>query len=703
MAINISNNLKFDKWSEIDDFIINVCSSIDKIKKYINSSNITKWDILVAYQHFTNHRTSKLLPFEEFVNSDMFTAQEFYEKFIIEEAIQPSNFSFARAKTILEKINEYKHWKNITNYDELMKYINKFFSQETGFLEGLEYFETHNADIYAKLIQEKPARFYFKKYSEEELFQKPAILLDYINSNLDEDLQNMPSAIPDSSVYEELIGSRRHTILKLCMRNPEKAMTTLKKLVASKYATLKDFKSVATIEEINALPREIKLVLKHPELRWTIHTSAKHICYSMPTGQEWNVIEYFAKKDPEMARSVINYFINSSLVKMSRKIIVEHYKDVDPEKIPPFIQEYISESIRLQESQSENAKQTIESQKRASELRHSQWHNTQDNLIQYFKFEEYPSFFSKEQYFQIAYHFKESGLSATAYCHKYKIDNVEGFRKMLNRVAEEDNVFAKFYEEFSTQKQKDHIASCKNNIISIIEEPTSIPEIIAENTSSRNLPSLVKISEYLFGDPQIINTLIENIILYYHERLNSYDMASLSLEDINKMLTFKEILFMFEPEVIERIKNGSNVDMIREFTKSFGTYKDKLSPELRKLLNASNNSIRERLKPYSFMFNRQSYIMSSTQVPDANGELVMVTDDMIDMAMCYANEHNLFRTSVVMNKIIRAIADGRIQNQEATEDYKNKLKESILERKERVAEIISVLSHKQQQAQPLDE
>ena len=76
---------------------------------------------------------------------------------------------------------------------------------------------------------------------------------------------------------------------------------------------------------------------------------------------------------------------------------------------------------------------------------------------------------------------------------------------------------------------------------------------------------------------------------------------------------------------------------------------------------------------------------------------------MVDMAMCYAHEHNLFRTSMVMNKIIRAVADGRIQNQAETEEYKNQLKDKILERKERIGQIISMISSKENQSQPLDE
>ena len=180
-------------------------------------------------------------------------------------------------------------------------------------------------------------------------------------------------------------------------------------------------------------------------------------------------------------------------------------------------------------------------------------------------------------------------------------------------------------------------------------------------------------------------------------------MASFDLEELNKMLTFKEMVFVFEPEILDKIKNGSTVDMIREFMKSFGTYKDKLTPELRKLLNASNSSIRERLKYYSNQFDRQTYMKSSTQLPDANGNLVTINDDMIDMAMCYAHEHNLFRTSMIMNKIIKAVADGRIQNQAETEEYKNQLKEKIIQKMASVKQLNSVILSNPKPSQPLDE
>ena len=66
-------------------------------------------------------------------------------------------------------------------------------------------------------------------------------------------------------------------------------------------------------------------------------------------------------------------------------------------------------------------------------------------------------------------------------------------------------------------------------------------------------------------------------------------------------------------------------------------------------------------------------MLNSTKLPDSNGNLVTITDDMIDMAMCYAHEHDLFRTSIIMNKLIRAVAEGRIQNQTETEEYKKEI------------------------------
>ena len=703
MAIKISDKLFFETYSDFNEFIKTTCRTMDSIKEFMISNNLSKWDIMFAYQRMMRGYYNPQVSFEEFINSDLFTAKEFYDEFIVKQTYADHFFTIPKLQNICDKINTYKHWHDVTNYDELMVYYTWFFNRENGITEMLDYFETHNQDMYAQLIPEKPARFYFKRYSEEELFQKSDILLDYINSNLDEDLQNMPSAIPDSSVYEELVGSRRLTILKLCMRNPEKAINTIQKLVASRYITLKDFKGIATIEQVNALPREIKLVLKHPELRWTIHTSAKHICYSMPKGQEWKVFEYFAVKDPEMARSVINFCINSSLIKMSRNLIVEHYKDVDPEKIPPFIQEYIDESIKLYESQVENGKQNADWRKIENETRKLHWLNGKNELIQYFKLDDGIPIGSKTEYFKIAYFFRDSGLSAQGFCNQYQIKEVEGFREMLRRVADEDPEFGKFYEEFSAKKQKDHLSSCSENILSIVENPQSIPEIIEKSSSSTNLSNLVKISQYICDDPQIAESLIENVIRYYHTRLNSYDMTSLELEEVNKMLTFKEILFILEPEILDKIKNSSNVDMVREFMKSFGPYKDKLTPELRKLLNASNNSIRERLKYYSYEFNRQTYMKNSTQLPDANGNLVTINDDMIDMAMCYAHEHNLFRTSMVMNKIIKAVADGRIQNQAETEEYKNQLKEKIIQKMASVKQLNSVILSNHKPPQPLDE
>ena len=51
---------------------------------------------------------------------------------------------------------------------------------------------------------------------------------------------------------------------------------------------------------------------------------------------------------------------------------------------------------------------------------------------------------------------------------------------------------------------------------------------------------------------------------------------------------------------------------------------------------------------------------------------------MVDNAECFVDEHNLFKSASVMTRIVKSVAEGKLQNQQQTIDYKERLKDKIL-------------------------
>ena len=50
---------------------------------------------------------------------------------------------------------------------------------------------------------------------------------------------------------------------------------------------------------------------------------------------------------------------------------------------------------------------------------------------------------------------------------------------------------------------------------------------------------------------------------------------------------------------------------------------------------------------------------------------------MIDMATCYAQTHKLYKCDRLMANILKAIAEGTIQNQAETEEFKSRAKQKL--------------------------
>lgn len=649
-------------------------SNPDEIIEFINSHNLSKWEVLPYFAS----SSKKFQVFEALISSNHFPKEELYQRFV-EFDDYYTLFGKKASAVVGEKVKDVMPWTSMTDADEILKKRNRFLSEAQDLWNKLNFFETVNPEIYAAIVKSQPGMFYLKNFSAEQILTAPDSLAKHIGSTIDEDLHYVPMSVNDTVMkIGDILKEKKHAVLKCCMASPETAMTTIKRLLASRLISLKDFAQSYSKEQILALPPDVKSVLKDPSNVWKLHVNPELIYYNIPKGKEWQVFEYYAKKDPSKIKGLANLRLASS--PFTRSKIIEHYKGADQSTLPPALQEYITHSQELLNEQVERGKQQAEAYRQVINERHASWLDNHGNLIQYFELKDGIPIASKEDYYQIAEFFKNAGISASSFCHKYQIENIEGFRTMLKRVASEDPEFGAFYEEFAEQQKRDFIATCRNNITGVANGTLSVKEVIENHSDSRNLSKLITLGDSLFEDKTPINQFVAKVVEYYHSRLNSYDESSNELEDIEKMLSFKEMVFFVSPKSLDKIKDGSPVDLVQEFGKSIYPVKDFMSPQSRNLMYGKTSSFKTKIKPYSSFFRRHLYMQNGITLRLDDGSSIIVTDEMVDMADCYAHDHHLFKSVPAMNKLIRAVADGRIQNQAETESYKQALKQQISER-----------------------
>lgn len=644
--------------------LMNLKTSNEAIEFLKTHPEIDKWDAFVYFSQCKNIKW-----FEDFINSDLYPTTELYEMIAFNEEYL-KNFDNLRINKLSKKLKHLEPWKHMVDAEKIAKVRNPFVNETDEQLAKLNYFFDDDR-IYDAVVLSKPADFYMKNFSEEQILTSKPILHKHIGESLDNFFKSL-----SLSVYKEDAGrakyffEKKNAVLKCAMSVEQKPLTTIKRLIISKLFSAKDFINASSVEEVKKLPADIRSVLVNPTNVWKLHTTAQLIRYNIPKGKEWQVLEYFSAKDPKIFRSLAHS-------EFSRKSIENHYANIPPEQIPQGIKDYIAQSEKLYADQVERGKIQAELQRQQLEEQRKSWTDKNGLLIQFFELDDKLPISSKEDYFHIAQFFKQSGLSATAFCSKYKIDNIDGFRTMLAKIAEEDDEFGKFYNEFSGKQQKDFFKTCINSITGVVNGNLSVQDMIQTSSSSRNLSKLVSIASSTLNDQNLAINFTKEVISYYHARVNSYDETSTDPEEIAKMLTFKEIMFLLEEKSLEKLLNGKTLEYAQEIGKSIMPVRDEMNKLMHDKIYSSKSSLKMKLKPYSNSFSRYEYLSGKPCFTLEDGSEIEVNDALIDMAECFAQSHGLFRSNDSMRKIIKAVITGKIQNQEETENYKAELKEKI--------------------------
>ncbi|MBQ4541801.1 MAG: hypothetical protein IJA23_02995 [Clostridia bacterium] len=481
----------------------------------------------------------------------------------------------------------------------------------------------------------------------------------------------------EMDLIQNLILNKK-VIIDFCLKHPEVAYDVLFWPIMFKTLSTKDFSGYSK-EQILTLPKLCREVIVHPENIYKMkvqHRVDDRLLYSIPEDKPWEALEWIAVHAPDKLKFVMT---RTSLISpFGRNNVVEHYSQIeDKSKIPEAILAYIEGDEQLRKFQSEHGKKTSVIQQQMRLVKKMSWFDDNGELLKLFELADGMQITSVEDYKLIATYFRNSDMSVSEFCRKFKINSVEGFKKMCEKIALTDPDFAEFYKENLETKSREYVATIREQIENVSASQTAIPDMLEGHKTKRSLETVMKMGQSIVTYPTLC-AFAENVIKYYHERLNSYDPLSTDEQEILKRLTSAEVKFLMPSKVSAKYKSGASINLGNEFAKPFVPVINQVNPSVKNMVYNRKNGLMKGLDSYSLNFDYNSYATGNTQLIMPDGSLLQTTEAMADMAEAYASKHKLFKSASTMSRIVRAIAEGKIQNQAETEEYKQHLQKRVL-------------------------
>lgn len=521
-------------------------------------------------------------------------------------------------------------WQKLDNAEKILS-VNISLIPDTheAFLMKVKYFEQHNPEIYEQILRTSRGQSYARG-----LFYELAV----------DPVKN------------------KKQLFNILMKHP--------KLFDG--FELMEFRSMFTEAEF----RQIQEIQKD----WKTDTNAQIIMYKATQENKWEIFEYFANNNETIFKSIINGYATKSdnpVRRMySRSEILERYSNVDLDTLPECLKNYILSLKQSIVKEEELKQQRKEEKAQAKEERLLSWEDENGSTIALFKVGSITPK-SKADYEKVLKKYLDENLGITAFCKKYDIKDVKGFKTMLEKFSAENSTYAEQIESKSNQQQAKYVDKVRDIIESVCVEGESVKSII-KYSKTFSLEKLQDFARRLFPDKNYCEILTIKVIEYYHDRLNSYT-NSFEPENIAKMLTADEIRFIVGDEEYTSMLTGKKCEIERLFLKRVSFLNSTQSALIRqKVNNQRPDSIMKGISKYDTKFRANEYFRSTTFILAENGEQVEVTREMVDMAYKYAYSKKLHTSDAVMRYLIRAIVNGKIQNLEETKQDRKEMMSQAL-------------------------
>lgn len=379
----------------------------------------------------------------------------------------------------------------------------------------------------------------------------------------------------------------------------------------------------------------------------------------IPESEKWEAFEYYLEHNPKLARTFVHHITGYGVTKVYKR-----YKDADLTKLSPQALETLNKILKAYVERKEFDERLKEKEKQAVVFEGDEFvfYDEFGRLKQYFEVGDGLIVQSMQDYVMIAQQFLELDLPLEAFCKKYKISSVYGFKQMLEVVSCLDGELKQQIDVKLELNKKQFMSTSMRMFYDILNENGDVAGVINSNKSDkRNMAFYLNLGDNIISYSEKYK-FVKKMVNYYGLKL-SLNNGRATEENINNMLTEKEVAFLFDEDMYSKLKTGAKIDVLNIFKDYIAKYRSVLESDVDNNYTRENmRNINLGLSKYANRFLRKRYMASCPGVGSKDGVEVKVTDDMVDMAQHYARVHKLYPCSYTIERIIKAIIDGEIVN-----------------------------------------
>lgn len=387
--------------------------------------------------------------------------------------------------------------------------------------------------------------------------------------------------------------------------------------------------------------------------------------YSINDSNKWEVFEYLLNNDQELFDKVCRKRADKD-GKYRKSEIYNRYKDRF-ENVPLILKEFLKEIEIYLAKREENLEKSRNSLRMKKEAIEKSWYDEKGIFIKLFTIEG-KEISHESEYYTICDKFLDCDLGIGSFAKKYKISDKAGFKKMLDKIAANDEELKQKIEVKMKKNQEYYMIKFNELVDKAIVSYAEVEDMIV-HSFTYSLSDIIQLTKQYRGMKDYVQ-LANNIIEYYDNRLSSYTEEK-SVENLTKLLTENEIRFILGNDLYNLKQAGKNVEIDRVLTTIFSGAKTELSASTYKKLVAS---VRLKIAKYNAQYKSKEYLAGERSFMDKDGILRKVDQKLVENGEFFAKDRNIYICSMTMRMILHAFILGNIpdgDNCACTIDNKN--------------------------------
>ena len=278
-----------------------------------------------------------------------------------------------------------------------------------------------------------------------------------------------------------------------------------------------------------------------------------------------------------------------------------------------------------------------------------EWRDKDGNLVEYFSLKGNVEITSKDDYLFIVEKYLESDMSVPAFCNAYGISSVNGFHRLLNRVAEEEASMQEDIEMVGLKTQERYLSTIKGFASKIDADELDFTSYMQKKCNYYQRFSLL--CSNVRNQEKLMNQVLDYINNNQEELPNKlFSLFECGPKDFNREL------------VLYSSCSGVNLGQMRSFLKKL-------------MIGYSRDYARKNINGLSGSVAGREY---------------QIDDDIIDQALEYVRVKDIYLCDYTMGKAAKKIALGKIDYSQEVEVVKEEKLERIEALAKKLGKVTSI-------------